>query len=417
VEQGKSQASILDRRTFGLLLRHHRVGRSDVLTSLAAVLMEITGFLITDGRLQLSGQWQWVIPYLIVPLPILTWRHRAPLLALALLITHQLMIIPLFHGETHDEWGPWLPMVGVLVALAAVSADLPVGYSLSACVPTLALPLLASGQGLHLDEPYYLGSALLITTGTWAFGRLMASNRKRISALESARLSTEAAVAQERVHIAAELHDIVSHAVTVMMLHAAGGRKVIETDPQRAAHALAVIESVGTEATQELARLLGLLKPPPDAVRDDQQTPLPVLKDIDPLIATFRSAGVQVDLKQTGQAARLDPSVGHAAYRVIQEALTNVSKHAGPGTRAAVVIQWAPDNLTITIKDDGAGTPARRSIGHTPGFGLLGLKERVQVAGGSICWERADGGFSLAVTLPTGRQDREEQGQPPRLSA
>jgi signal transduction histidine kinase len=237
-------------------------------------------------------------------------------------------------------------------------------------------------------------------SGAWAFGRFVARNRLRISSLEEERRKAEAAVAQERAHLAAELHDIVSHAVTVMTLHAAGGRKVMDSDPQRAAQALDVIESVGTEAAQELARLLGLLKPHGGTAAEGQQSPLPTLSDIHGLIEPVRSAGVQVDLRASGQAGKLDPSVGHAAYRVVQESLTNISKHAGSGTTALIDLRWEPRTLTLNISDDGAGRPENHLDG-TSGYGLLGLKERVEVAGGSIEWGPRNRGFFLSARLPS----------------
>ncbi|WP_442781131.1 sensor histidine kinase [Arthrobacter sp. FX8] len=169
-----------------------------------------------------------------------------------------------------------------------------------------------------------------------------------------------------------------------MMLHAAGGRRVIETDPQRAAQALEVIESVGTEATQELARLLRLLKAHHDIAADEQPNPLPTLDDIHGLIEPVRSAGIRVDVKASGEAGKLDPSVGHAAYRVVQESLTNISKHAGSGTNALIDLRWEPSALTLQISDDGGRR--QNAPGTKSGYGLLGLKERVEVAGGSIQW-------------------------------
>jgi signal transduction histidine kinase len=217
--------------------------------------------------------------------------------------------------------------------------------------------------------------------------------------LEEERRKAELAIAEERAHIAAELHDIVSHAVTVMMLHAAGGRKVIDSDPKRAAEALDVIESVGTEATQELARLLRLLRPIGVKANAEQHGPLPTISDLDRLVEPVRLAGVHVNVKASGQAVKLDPSVGHAAYRVVQESLTNITKHAGPGTNALIELRWEPGALILNISDDGAGKPGNDHDRST-GYGLMGLEERVRVAGGSIEWGPHDEGFLLSAHLP-----------------
>jgi signal transduction histidine kinase len=109
-----------------------------------------------------------------------------------------------------------------------------------------------------------------------------------------------------------------------------------------------------------------------------------------------------VDVRASGEVGRLDPSVGHAAYRVVQESLTNISKHAGSGTTALIDVRWEPRTLTLNISDDGGGTPEGHPDGAS-GYGLLGLKERVEVAGGSIEWGPRDRGFFLSAHLPSSR--------------
>lgn len=335
----------------------------------------------------------------------LLWRHRAPLMVFAGLLLHQAIFVvfltPNYFDFSEIYRVPYMPITSVLVAMAAVASAKSLRQSLAAGIAAIALPVLITSPGRPFEEDlWFLGTGAVWIGGAWAFGRFVARNRLRISALEEERRKAEAAVAQERAHIAAELHDIVSHAVTVMTLHAAGGRRVIDTDPQRAAQALDVIESVGTEAAQELARLLRLLKPPGHTADEEQQSPLPTLNDIQGLIEPVRSAGVQVDVKASGEAGKLDPSVGHAAYRVVQESLTNISKHAGSGTTALIDVRWEPRTLTLNISDDGAGRPENHFDG-TSGYGLLGLKERVEVAGGSIEWGPRDRGFFLSAHLPS----------------
>jgi signal transduction histidine kinase len=335
----------------------------------------------------------------------LFWRHRAPVMVFAGLLLHQALFVvfatPTYFNFSEVYRVPYMPITSVLVALAAVASDRPLRQSLTALIAAVAFPVLITSLGRPFDEDlWFIGTGAVWLGGAWAFGRFVARNRLRINSLEEDRRKAEAAIAQERAHIAAELHDIVSHAVTVMMLHAAGGRRVIDTDPQRAAQALDVIESVGTEATQELARLLRLLKPHGGTADEEQQSPLPTLSDIHGLIEPVRSAGVQVDVKAYGEAGRLDPSVGHTAYRVVQESLTNISKHAGSGTTALIDLRWEPRSLTLNISDDGGGRPENHLDG-TSGYGLLGLKERVEVAGGSIEWGPRDSGFFLSAHLPS----------------
>lgn len=334
----------------------------------------------------------------------LLWRHRAPIIVFVGLLLHQaifvIFVTPDFFNFSDIYRVPYMPITALLVALAAVASDRSLRESLAACVTAIALPVLVTSPGRPLDEDlWFLGTGAVWLGGAWAFGRFVARNRRRISALEEERRKAEVAIAEERAHIAAELHDIVSHAVTVMMLHAAGGRKVIDSDPKRAAEALDVIESVGTEATQELARLLRLLRPPGVKPNTGQQSPLPTISDIDRLVEPVRSAGVQVNVKASGQAVKLDPSVGHAAYRVVQESLTNITKHAGSGTSALIELRWEPRALILNVSDDGAGKPGSHHDRST-GYGLIGLEERVKVAGGSIEWGPQEKGFLLSAHLP-----------------
>jgi signal transduction histidine kinase len=335
----------------------------------------------------------------------LLWRHRAPMTVFSGLLLHQAIFVvfmtPNYFDFSEVYRVPYMPITTVLVALAAVASDRSLRQSLAACTTAIALPVLITSPGRPLDEDlWFIGTGAVWSGGAWAFGRFVARNRFRISSLEEERRRAEVAVAEERAHIAAELHDIVSHAVTVMMLHAAGGRKVIDSDPNRAGQALEVIESVGTEATQELARLLRLLKPTGEKNDEVQQSPLPALSDIGGLLDPIRSAGVRVEVKEYGQPVKLDPSVGHAAYRVVQESLTNITKHAGSGADALIELRWEPRALTLNISDDGAGKPESRHDGNT-GYGLLGLKERVEVVGGSIEWGQKDRGFFLRARLPS----------------
>jgi signal transduction histidine kinase len=385
--------------------RSHGFTRADFTVVLLAFGLELASFFpATSGSL--SGVLA-VAAFVYVAggfIPLL-WRHRAPTMVFAGLLLHQAIFVvfvtPNYFDFSEIYRVPYMPITTVLVALAAVASDMSLRQSLTACITAIALPVLVTSPGRPFDEDlWFIGTGAVWLGGSWAFGRFVARNRLRISSLEEERRRAEAAIVQERAHIAAELHDIVSHAVTVMMLHAAGARKVIDSDPQRAAQALDVIESVGTEAAQELARLLRLLKPHRGTADEEQQTPLPTLSDIHGLIEPVRSAGVQVDMRASGEAGKLDPSVGHAAYRVVQESLTNISKHAGSGTNAIIDLRWGPRTLTLNISDDGGGRPENHLDG-TSGYGLLGLKERVEVAGGSIEWGPQNRGFFLSARLPS----------------
>ena len=213
-----------------------------------------------------------------------------------------------------------------------------------------------------------------------------------------------AAVDAERLRIARELHDIVAHAVTVMVLQSAGASRIAVKDPELAADAMRTVENTGKQAVAELRRLLEVLRAEdaaqatptmPSTVRDTSR-----LANLDDLVAQIRSIGINVAVEVTGTPCDLDPSVDLAAYRVIQEALTNVNKHAGAGAEARVQLSWQPAELIIEVMDDGQ---VKTGIEHpASGYGLLGLAERVKLVGGRLeSGPRPAGGFRVHAVLPT----------------
>ncbi len=208
-----------------------------------------------------------------------------------------------------------------------------------------------------------------------------------------------------------ELHDIIAHCVSVTMLQAAAARRVLPSDPERAAHALASIESTGAQATAELRRLLGTLRAGDTmntaAVEDDVEehgvglAPWPGPGDLEPLLEGVRAAGVPVCLLVDGEPGRLDPSVELTAYRIVQESLTNVIKHVGRGAQATIELQWSDGVLHLAVTDDGPGQVDPVAVQVCTGQGLPGLRERALAVGGQLCaGPLSGGGFRVAATLP-----------------
>ena len=195
-------------------------------------------------------------------------------------------------------------------------------------------------------------------------GRAVLRERGRASRRTASAASGSTASASERVVLAAfgerariarELHDVIAHSVSVMVIQAGGARMVMGTEPDRAEASLQSVERAGREALAEMRRLLGLL----DGGEDPRAlAPQPGLADIKELIARTRAAGLATDLRVEGQPATLSPALDLCAYRIVQEALTNAIKHAGPA-RAEVRLRWAHDALELEVSDDGRG-PARR---------------------------------------------------------
>jgi signal transduction histidine kinase len=201
------------------------------------------------------------------------------------------------------------------------------------------------------------------------------------------------AVAEERGRIARELHDVVAHAISVIVVQARGGRHVLDEQPMEARAALDAIERAGEQALVEMRRLLGVLRSVDERAA---LAPQPGLARLDELAGEVAAAGLPVEVDVEGAPVELPPGIDVSAYRIVQEALTNALKHAGPA-HARVVVRYETDALELEVVDDGAGTGAGDGSGH----GLLGIRERVGVYGGELeSGRRADGGFGIRVRLP-----------------
>jgi signal transduction histidine kinase len=212
---------------------------------------------------------------------------------------------------------------------------------------------------------------------------------------------TSRAVAEERNRIARELHDVLGHSVSVMTVQASAVRRRLTEEQTAERQALETVEAVGREALAEMRRMVGVLRRDGDASTGQEREPPLGLDQLDRLVGKFRSAGLPVDLTVTGPARSLAPGLDLTAYRLVQEGLTNTFRHARNPHRAEVVIDYGPDRLQLAVRDDGQ--PSRQ--GHTqptkPSNGLLGMRERVAIYGGSLAAQtRPEGGFELVATLP-----------------
>jgi signal transduction histidine kinase len=200
-------------------------------------------------------------------------------------------------------------------------------------------------------------------------------------------------VLEERTRIARELHDVVAHAISVIVLQARGARHALATEPADARGALDSIEETAVQALAEMRRLLGMLRESDDEVA---LAPQPSLAHLDELVAHIREAGVPVDVHVEGAPRDLAPGVDLSAYRIVQEALTNALKHAGP-TRARVVIRYGEDSIQLEVEDSGKGGATTQDGGH----GLAGIRERVELFGGDLeSGPRSNGGYAVRATLP-----------------
>jgi signal transduction histidine kinase len=241
-----------------------------------------------------------------------------------------------------------------------------------------------------------VGLALLQLVAFLLAGVLVRARRQAVSmAARSTALQRQAeqAAAAERARIARELHDIIAHHLSVVVLHAAGARASGGADPAT----LEEIEHSGRQALTETRRLFGVLREPDE---ETGRAPQPRISELPALAGRLRAAGLEVSLSIDGDHAALPPGVNVSAYRIVQEALTNVLKHAGPA-RAEVTVGCADSAVTIEVTDDGPGSPAPPAL--TGGQGLAGMRERVAVFGGDLrAGPRPGGGFAVCARLPVG---------------
>ena len=271
---------------------------------------------------------------------------------------------------------------------------------------TLVLGAIGSTLG---PGPTDLGVPAFILS-SWLLGNYVRSRRAYAAELEAKnRLLEQAqrdladrAVADERMRIARELHDVVAHTMSVVALHAGTGRMVARDDPAAAQPALATIETATRSALVELRHMLGVLRESDGGEPTHDLSPAPGLADLDALVAEVVEAGVQVEVRVEGTRTMLPVGVDLSAYRIVQEALTNVIKHAG-GARTTVVVRYDADAVTVDVDNDGVpGLPGTRHPALVgAGHGLVGMRERVALYGGEfVADHRTDGGFHIGARLP-----------------
>jgi signal transduction histidine kinase len=315
-------------------------------------------------------------------------RRRAPVAVLAAMVATGILSVPA--STPVVALGP-----GILVAIYTVGARrgppvAPRAVGLAAAGMTLVVVANDMDAGTVMTN--LVGFAI-----AWWLG-----DRSRRAALVAAAHKAEAAeaarraAAEERARIARELHDVVAHAMSVIAVQAGTGRYVIDDAPDVARSALESIETTSRGALQEMRRLLSVLR-----AEDDSEVgvrPAPGLDELEELVAGTADSGVAVELAVEGERRPLPPGVDLCAYRVVQEALTNVRKHAR-AHRASVTVQYASTSVEVEVQDDGIGDLGRAPGGH----GLIGMRERVELYGGELVVGAAPGGgYRVRASIPVG---------------
>jgi len=324
-------------------------------------------------------------------------RRRTPLLPLIL----SMLII-----EGSNLFAPALAETGAFLFGVIITVYSAGAYSsgrttlVAGALVAIAIPFAAIEPGQTVSASDF-AFFIVFFGGPFAAGRIMRSRRARERTLEgrAVQLQREGdarareAVAEERARIARELHDVVTHALSVIVLHARGARRSLNADSAELREPLDTIEHSGRQAMDEMRRLLGVLR---DTHEEPALSPRPSLNRLDEMLEGVRAAGLQVDLELDGDLEELPPGLDVSAYRIVQEALTNALKHAGPA-RARLVIRRTPAELEIEVADDGQG----EANGDGGGYGLAGMRERVAVYGGELqAGNRTEGGYVLNARLP-----------------
>jgi signal transduction histidine kinase len=330
----------------------------------------------------------------------LVLRRSAPLAVLATTLASAAAIVALGDEPAGVAGG---------IALYSMAAICERKVSLAALVPTAVIAAVlsaasADAEGRQASALFGATVAVLLVVGVWALGAYAQTRRRYTRALEERAAHAERereqlariAVHEERASIARELHDIVAHSVSVMLVGVRGARDVLRTSPGVADDTLARVETSGEQSLVELRRILALLRAPE---RGADSRPQPSLAELDQLVAGYREAGLPVHLDLIGEPRPLPGGVELSVYRIVQEALTNVLKHSHP-TRVTVTLAFRGSRLDVEVADDG--TSVERD-GATAGHGIVGMRERVALLGGELeTGRRTGGGYRIAARLPIG---------------
>ncbi len=387
-------------------LRQHPTG-VDALWAVLFGTLSLVG-LLAHGEARAHQNVPVGLPVAAALLLVLTLRRRAP---------ERMLLLALAAGLVQLIFGV-RPITADLALFAIIYTAASVGArwaSRLALVGALAAGVCAQlrwsdGEGSMARQVFQVVFTIIPFALAWVIGDSMRTRRAYYAELEerAARLQREreaqskAAVAAERARIARELHDVVAHNVSVMVVQADGAAYVLDSSPEQAKQALGTISQTGRLALAEMRRLLGLLRAEDDS--GGEYVPQPGVDQLGELLEQVRGAGLPVDFAVRGTPRPLSTGVGLTAYRIVQEALTNTRKHGGPHARATVTLAYADDELRMLIEDDGRGAREELALaGGSDGLGqgLIGMRERIAMVGGTLdTGPRPGGGFRISACLP-----------------
>lgn len=395
-------------------LRDHAFLVDSVVAAGLATLALVAHFVQdeVDGRQYRDPTW-WTVPLVVVACVPLAWRRRRTILAAYLIVGMQLFI------ELIEINGPgWIGVAIIVFALGShaegrerVRATAVVSLAL---VTVLVLGVIEDTNGVSIGNAV---ATVALMAVCFLVGELMRRRRNEITELAARadraeherELVVGQRVAEERTRIARDLHDVVAHSVSVMVIQATAASRNLERNPAATAELLANIESTGRQTMGELRQILGVLR---DPVVADAPIRTPVLTDIEALVQSVPDLDVR--LVRSGSFDDVPTGIALSAFRVVQEALTNVTRHAGPNVSVEVIVDCTPERVNVSIADDGRGASAQPSV-EGSGYGLIGMSERVAAFGGQLrTGPRRDGGWEVRAHFPlaTGGTGREAPESP-----
>ncbi len=335
-----------------------------------------------------------------------TGRRRAPLRSMIVVVAFTVVFWVADYPSNFDA----LSLFAVYSATAHASVDRRIVWRTVGSVVALLTTIAIVGVLVPSEElpaAAVLGIATIHLTAAVA-GEFVYDRRRRLLELEERairaetehELVTRQAVLDERSRIARDLHDVVAHGMSVMVVQAGAAERLVTSEPDRATEALEQIQLAGREALTEMRRMLGVLRGETDEM---ELMPQPTMNDLDRVVRHCVDSGIPTELKIEGIRPARAVAAEVTSYRIVQEALTNVIRHAGRPARAAVKVTYAPEQIRVEITDDGAGATddiLRTSVGH----GLIGMRERVDLFHGALhAGPRPGGGFRVSATIPLDR--------------
>jgi signal transduction histidine kinase len=338
------------------------------------------------------------VTLLLLQTATLVWRRRAPVLVLAVVTTSLFAFSMLGYFMSFASFG-------FLIALYTVAAHRDRRISIPAGIACGVIVFMILSLGHESIEPDTVIVECFIVGAAWFIGDGYRIRRGQFVQLEerAARLERAGeeiarhAVAEERRVIARELHDVVAHNVSVIVAEAGAAQRISDSHPQEALATLAPIERTGREALVEMRRLMGFLRTESE---DPILAPQPGLQELDALVAQARRAGLAISLVIEGTPRPVSPGLDLSAFRIVQEALTNALKHAGPAD-VRVLVRYGSDRLILIVDDDGTGPSHHRTDPTRPRYGHLGMRERVALFGGELqVGARPRGGYRVIASLP-----------------